>query len=136
MFKRLQPLPLTFLTVFLCCSKPATAESDYRFHSPTRNIYCSLTVEYVSCDVLNHTWNTWGCLDSGCFGNRFTLPANGSAYARRSSDSMKGFTTNTLGYGLRITLGPISCDSLHSGITCTNKQGGRMHLNSKSYELK
>jgi hypothetical protein len=114
----------------------ANAAAEYRFHSPSRNIYCSMTSDTLSCDVSGHAWKLWGCSDAGCFGHRFTLPANGAAHARRSSDSMIGFTTRTLGYGFRITNGRLACESRQDGLTCTNQHGNRMHLNGNFYELK
>lgn len=120
-------LPLTL--------QPTGARAEYRFHTPSRNIYCLMTADSVSCDVKVHAWKLWGCADSGCYGHRFTLPAHGKALARRSSDSMVGFTSTTLGYGFRMAVGQLSCHSQQHGLTCTNQSGGRMHLDRESYGL-
>lgn len=113
----------------------ADARAEYRFHTPSRNIYCLMTADSVSCDVKAHGWDLWGCADSGCYGHRFRLPAHGKAHARRSSDTMVGFTTTSLGYGFRITVGQLSCLSQQHGLTCTNPSGGRMHLDREAYVL-
>jgi hypothetical protein len=112
------------------------AKAEYRFRSPAQDVYCSMNPDYVTCDVIDHAWKNWGCSDAGCFGHRFTLPAQGSASARRSSDTLAGSAARTLGHGFRLSNGVISCDSRQDGFTCTNQHGGRMHLNQKTFELK
>jgi hypothetical protein len=116
--------------------RPVLASPEFRFHSPTRNIYCAMTTDSVSCDVSKHAWKLWACSDSGCYGHRFTLPANGPAYAQRSSDSMVGFTATTLFHGFQLSNTRLSCKSELEGIICTNQYGGRMKLTADSYELK
>lgn len=136
MINRLLILSSAIMASMSFALRQSDATAEYRFHSPTRNIYCSMTADSVSCDVSGHAWKLWGCSDSGCYGHRFTLPANGAAYAQRSSDSMVGFTTTSLGYGFRITNGMLSCESRQDGLTCKNQHGGSMQLNRNIYKLK
>jgi hypothetical protein len=127
---------LLLLSLYFSFFAPLAKAGEYRFHTPSRNIYCLMTLDYISCQVLKHSWKNWGCSDGGCYGNRFTLPAHAPAYARLSSDSMAGFTTNILDYGRRAVKGSFFCDSHPIGITCKNGRGDKMHLNRDFYELK
>jgi len=113
--------------------------SEYSFfHTPSKNIWCSYNRVSgdLTCDVASHNWGNWKCEDAGCYGTRFVLPSNGSAFPQRSSDSLVGSSGNALNYGKRISYGLILCESTIQGLTCTNKSGNRMHLNREFFKLK
>jgi hypothetical protein len=110
---------------------------ELRFATPSRNIYCSLYERGGAlCEVVEHEWANWGCVDAGCYGYRFRLPPRGSASAVRSSDSMNGITKNILEYGSSISTPEVTCKSETEGLTCWNMDGMEMHLNREFFRLK
>lgn len=123
-------VPLTDLN-----SRAAAADADTYFHTPSANIWCVYHSEWqrLRCDVEQRNWKNWGCKPYGCFGPSFVLPMAGPARPKEVSDSLIGSSDFVLNYGSRLSFGSITCLSETTGLTCTNRSGGYLHLNREFY---
>lgn len=147
MQKMMALLPVTtLLLIGAGMTTPTFADEgtdDVRFAMPSKNIWCiyrpNLQATFqgaVFCDVINHAWSNWAQGENwGSLGQRFMLPQAGPAVAVRSSDSLEGTSETVLEYGKKIILGSVTCQSESTGLTCTNKSGGLLHLNREFYLL-
>jgi hypothetical protein len=86
----------------LACLVAAAARADdyVSFVSPSGNIGCDLD---------------WG--------NSFAVGASGGGYLACVGDSVFDPGAFTLGYGKSFSLGPFTCSSEKTGMTCVNPQG-------------
>lgn len=108
---------------------PAHAQEDYiGFQSPTGNIHCMIWAgDYpgARCDMKELT-PSYRRAPAHCdldWGSSFSVEAGGPGILTCHGDTVIDPRAPVLGYGRSVTLGPISCQSEKSGMTCTNPQG-------------
>lgn len=119
------------ITLALCAAGFGTvaAADDYiAFRSPTGNIHCAIMTGYTSivrCD-LDQLTPSYRNRPHDCeqdWGNAFEVGPGGGGYLPCHGDTVSDPSAFTLGYGRSITLGPFTCTSRKTGMTCTNAQG-------------
>jgi len=120
------------ITLALCAAglaAPAAAGDDYiAFRSPTGNIHCAImTGDWASarCDMDQLT-PSYRSRPSDCqqdWGDAFEVGARGSGFLPCHGDTVSDPSAFTLGYGRSVSLGPFTCTSRKTGMTCTNAQG-------------
>lgn len=106
------------------------ARADYvAFVSPSGNIGCAIytdgTYAEARCDMRDLT-PSYRKAPAGCefdWGNSFAVGVDGKGYLACVSDSVFDPGAFTLGYGKSISVGPFTCTSEKSGMTCVNTQG-------------
>lgn len=108
---------------------PARADEYVAFLSPTGNIGCAIYTggDYAEarCDLRELT-PSYRKPPPGCdfdWGNSFAVGATGGGYLACVSDSVFDPGALTLGYGKSLTVGPFTCTSEKTGMTCLNPQG-------------
>lgn len=119
---------------------PATADG-YGFMTPSGNIYCNGAVldGHISCSIIERSGppaqpqpNT--C--AGTWGNRFELAGTGKAKLACDHRPPQPVDYSDLaGYGQTAELGPITCSSERTGLTCRNQSGHGFFLSRRKQEL-
>ena len=129
----------------------ATTHADnnyYAFLSPSGNIRCVLSsqdgpVPIAQCQIKDYTYvpqPASPCADGGAApGWEFRLDQGKVPYlpcGYTALDSGVGNNLPTLDYGQTHSIGSITCDSEHSGVTCTDTSTGHFfRVSSDSYQL-
>jgi hypothetical protein len=131
-------------TVAATIALPATARAGVppSFQSPSGNILCWMTDDAATCRVINHTYALppqGDCTLPG-WGNSFFLDQGKPPFLTCDSDppgTYNGMRTHTtLDYGQTQSMGPFTCDSEQSGVTCTDSSTGHFfRVSSDSYQL-
>lgn len=131
--------------VGLCCllavaAPHARAADNAVFASPSGNIVCSMTDRSASCDVAEHDWTGPPVEGDPLCGlreaDRVLLPLSGPAGIFCRNDTLISTQEFTLDYGQSHSVGPLTCTSAPSGITCTNANTGHyFRVSRESYEL-
>jgi hypothetical protein len=107
------------------------------FSSPSGNIVCDLTGEWVRCDIRERTWSPppapqW-CLEEGSdWGQGVELAPGQAARWVCATDTAFGGSPSVLDYGQWAQRGNLRCDSAPSGMTCKDLGSGRGFTLSKS----
>lgn len=102
------------------------------FHTPSGNIGCNLTSDYVRCDIQQHSWTSparpkWYDVDYG----------GGLQVGKRHRATFvcAGDTTlhqgRVLAYGSSTSAGRFTCTSRPSGVTCRNRRSGHAFFLSR-----
>jgi uncharacterized protein DUF6636 len=121
----------------------ARADSDNPlFATPSGNVECHMGssdgTAFAACEIRDHTWATpprpTPCM--GSFGNRISIRRGSAPEMTCHTDSLMGNGYPTLQYGQTQSLGPITCDSETTGMTCTDDSTGHyFRLSRDNYEL-
>jgi hypothetical protein len=117
------------LIALLMLTTPAAAQDYTAFRSPTGNIHCAIFLgdwPGVRCDLMELT-QTFTTPPPGCeldWGNSFFVGPSGPGELGCVGDTVVDPYAATLPYGRSITLGPFTCTSGETGMTCTNANGG------------
>ena len=118
----------------------ARAADDAVFASPSGNIVCSMTDRSASCDVAERDWSGPAVEGDPLCGlreaDRVFLPVSGPAAIYCRNDTLISTEEFILGYGQSHTVGPLTCTSAPSGVTCTDADTGQFfRVSRESYEL-
>ena len=133
------------------CGGPVDpAYITHTFQSPSGNIACNYQVGfgddpnkgYVSCEVSEHTWvapRAPVCAGQDIDGDELSMIGEAS---QPTWGCFSGFgplsqsDQSTLDYGQTLSVGPITCDSEPSGVTCTGSNTGHfLRVSRESYQL-
>jgi hypothetical protein len=96
------------------------------FHTPSKNIYCSLTRSTVRCDIAQKSWRP-PAKPADCqldWGNGMFIDA-GKAGITCTGDTLIGAATEILPYGRGLRSGSVLCTSESAGLTCKDEKSGR-----------
>lgn len=133
-----------------CGGSSDPAYVTHSFQSPSGNIACNYQVGfdddskkgYVSCEVRDHTWvapRAPVCAGQPIDGDEVSMigEARQPTWGCYSgSGPLSGPHDSTLEYGQTLSVGPITCDSEPSGVTCTGSSTGHFfRVSRESYEL-
>ena len=125
----------------------ADADTGYQFfQSPSGNISCQLGTfldagisrATAACQVGQHNFSTpprpADCM--GGWGDSVGLTQGGQPSLQCHSDTLLGSSQPVLDYGQTRSVGPITCDSEETGITCTDSSTGHgFSLSRDGYKL-
>lgn len=109
-------------------SAGATLDADAAglngFQTPTKNIGCRITKEYVRCDIKERSWNPpprpSSCpADHGDWGQGLTLESGRPAFVC-AGDTVLNDRARVLPYGQAIRSGPFTCVSTTAFLACGN----------------
>jgi hypothetical protein len=103
-----------------------TEVDELRFHTPSKNIYCSLTRSAVRCDIAHRSWQP-PAKPADCkldWGNGAFIDA-GKAGITCTGDTLIGAATENLPYGRGLRSGSVLCTSESAGLTCKDEKSGR-----------
>jgi hypothetical protein len=112
------------------------------FSTPSKNIGCHVTAEFVRCDILKRSWEPppdpakKQCeQEQGLdYGHGIQLDLTHAEFVC-SGDSALG-SGDTLAYGEIAQRGPNVCESQPDGITCSNiNNGAGFFLSKESYRI-
>lgn len=131
------------ITLALCAAGLGTvaAADDYiAFRSPTGNIHCAImTGDWASarCDMdqLTPSYRNrpYDCEQD--WGDAFEVGARGGGYLPCHGDTVSDPSAFMLGYGRSVSLGPFTCTSRKTGMTCTNAQGHGFQISKARQKL-
>jgi hypothetical protein len=140
-------LPLA-ATAHACGGSVDPAYLSHTFQSPSGNIACDYQVGYrddpnkgyVSCEVRDHTWVAPRApVCAGYDGDELSMIGEASqpSWGCFSGVGPLGESDkSTLDYGQTLSVGPITCDSEPSGVTCTGSNTGHFfRVSRESYEV-
>ena len=121
----------------------AHADPDYQlFQSPSGNIHCELTINYkgtpyANCTIQQSSYAGQLCQEPGLVIPQFGVGQGGPAHMPGCVGTNGGWPAlGTLDYGQTRSVGPITCASEPSGVTCTDTSTGHFFRVSRdSYEL-
>jgi len=106
---------------------PVASEVDEAmFHTPSKNIFCSLTHSAVRCDIGQDKWKL-PTKPADCeldWGNGIYLQS-GKVGFTCTGDTLLGSATRTLEYGTALRSGDVVCNSESTGLTCKDEKTGR-----------
>jgi len=108
---------------------PSSAVADVEeatFHTPSKNIYCSLTRSAVRCDIAHKSWKP-PTKPADCtldWGNGMYIDA-GKAAMTCTGDTLLGSAADNLPYGRGLRSGDVVCSSESAGLTCKDEKSGR-----------
>ena len=132
------------------CGGPGNpAFITHTFQSPSGNIACNYQVGvdddpnkgYVSCEVRDHTWvapRAPVCAGQHIDGDELSMIGQASqptwgCYS--GIGPLSQTNKSTLDYGQTLSVGPITCDSEPSGVTCTGSNTGHFfRVSRESYQ--
>jgi hypothetical protein len=135
-------------TVAATIALPATAHARAgvpTFQSPSGSIVCFMNndgapaLNGVLCYVANHTYplpqGDVDCSAANAWGH--FLLNQGEPSAAECADQVNGLAhAPALDYGQTRSIGPITCDSEPSGVTCTDSSTGHFfRVSQESYQL-
>jgi hypothetical protein len=107
------------------------------FSSPSGNIGCYIDRTTVRCDIQDRDWEPPKA-PADCqldYGQGIELPAGGAPQFVCAGDTALG-AGKPLEYGQSIGAGLLRCESLETGMTCTDAESGRSFtLSKESYDL-
>jgi len=95
------------------------------FVSPSGNIACAMSAASARCDLQTRTWSL-PPRPANCefdWGGSLKVTGQGPGFLACVSDSPFGVTA-VLAYGTRSTIGPMTCTSAETGMTCVNTATG------------
>lgn len=129
-------------TTSAAANKPPAKRATVKlpnFTSPSGNIACQIddgTDAQVRCDIAESTFTppaqpAGGCGDTG-WGNSIVIVSTSAADFICAGDTIAVNGSPALQYGQTSVVGPFSCDSDKSGITCRNTKSGHYFLLSKA----
>jgi hypothetical protein len=119
--------PLAVITLALCAG-PSFAQDYVTFRSPTGNIGCAIYLgDYAvaRCDLLELT-PSYRDRPADCdldWGSAFAVGPVGRGEVACVGDTVFDPGASILDYGQEIRLGPFTCASAETGVTCTNAEG-------------
>lgn len=121
-------LALCVLALILTAA-PGLADDFLTFQSPSGNIQCGIFLgpgALVRCDMTelapSFTQRPVGCEFD--WGHSFAVEETSEqGYLACVSDAVTDGNAMVLGYGRSVSLGPFTCASEKTGMTCTNAQG-------------
>ncbi|MGD9620325.1 MAG: DUF6636 domain-containing protein [Mycolicibacterium sp.] len=117
---------------------PAAASDVVGFTSPSGNIGCMLSDDFLRCDIAVRDWSPpprpADCPDSTDYGQGIMLHPTGSASFVCAGDTALG-DAPTLPYGQYQAGGGMSCNSEPSGMRCSNSDGHGFTISQQSYTL-
>ncbi len=107
---------------------PAVAQDYISFRAPSGNIACMMDMwdgGAARCDIREYTPSFPGrpgwCEQD--YGFAFAVGASGPGVVVCAGDTVFEPGAGVLQYGRSVTLGPVTCISERTGMTCTNRQG-------------
>ncbi|MDX6587185.1 MAG: hypothetical protein QOI31_1658 [Solirubrobacterales bacterium] len=98
------------------------------FTTPSKNISCAVTEEFVRCDIFEHSYEP-PPKPASCefdYGSSLSVGVEGPAEFACVSDAVTGSpdTLTVLEYGTQTTVGPFRCESSEAGVRCENTDTG------------
>lgn len=120
-----------------CTEADPVSSAPTLFSSPTGNITCSMTEESVRCDIASHDWSLTPPSHDACdldFGYAFSL-TYAVAEPLCAGDTIQGGDARELKYGDSVVVGPFSCLSEASGMTCTSEAGAKIFLSKQDIQM-
>jgi hypothetical protein len=98
------------------------------FTTPSENISCAVTEEFVRCDIFEHSFDP-PPKPGSCefdYGSSLSVGVDGPAEFACVSDAVTGSPEGltVLEYGTSTTVGPFRCESSESGVRCENTDTG------------
>lgn len=98
------------------------------FTTPSENISCAVTDEFVRCDIFEHSYKP-PPQPASCefdYGSSMSVGVEGPAEFACVSDAVTGSpdTLTVLEYGTQTTVGPFRCESSEAGVRCENTDTG------------
>lgn len=107
---------------------PAAAQDSLSFRSPSGNIHCMIWMldpPHARCDILESTSSFPAPRDCDLdWGTAFGVGPTGRGEPWCVGDTVADPNGLVLPYGRSVTLGPFTCSSAETGMTCVNAQGG------------
>ena len=127
---------------FLSGVSTANASSLRLFHTPSKNIGCSMSDDKfgrsVRCDIGEHSWplpprpNTQGCRQLDLIAG-LTFGTTGKSHFFCAGDTVLR-QGSVLRYGHSLRVGRFTCTSRTTGVTCRNRRNGHgLFLSRASY---
>lgn len=108
------------------------------FYTPSGNIACALTPEWVRCDISKRSWSPYVPKPSSCrfdWGPSVGVQASGYGEFLCVSDSLFGGTYGELPYGNILERGDLYCISKEAGLLCSNQSGSGFRLSEQRVKL-
>ena len=96
------------------------------FATPTRNINCLMSEDWVRCDTRDNTW-TLPPRPADCefdFGTSLGLDGTGRGELTCVSDAVADDDPAVLGYGTSVEYNGMTCTSRRTGLRCSNAATG------------
>ena len=119
----------TAIVLLAVLASPALADDTLVFRSPSGNINCAIflgTSDEARCDLRAKT-PSFTKRPADCdldWGDSFGIGAGDpKGYLLCHGDTVTDPGAMELGYDRSVTLGPFTCHSATSGVTCTNDAG-------------
>jgi len=128
---------LAFLTLM---ATPALADDFVYFQSPSGNIFCALmTGAYneARCDMAELT-PSYKKRPADCeqdWGSSFSVGPTGKGGLGCVGDTVMMQDAPVLSYGDSLDVGPFTCTSVKTGMTCMNAQGHGFTLSRAKQEV-
>lgn len=109
-------------------SLPALAQDYITFRAPSGNIACMMDMwdgGSARCDIRDYT-PSFPSRPAWCeqdYGFAFAVGASGPGIVVCAGDTVFEPGAGVLPYGQSVTLGPVTCMSERTGVTCVNRGG-------------
>lgn len=114
--------------VLVLAAAPAAAQEMIQFHSPSGNIHCMIWLPdtpHARCDIFESTPSFPAPRDCDLdWGTAFGVGPTGRGEPWCVGDTVYSAEGMVLPYGRSVSLGPFTCSSAETGMTCVNRQGG------------
>ena len=121
---RIAPLTLMITTM----AAPALAQDYQFFQAPSGNIACAIFLgdgAAARCDIRDYT-PSFPVQPADCdldWGGAFVVGLTGPGQVGCVGDTVNDPGAPVLAYGQSLTLGPFTCQSAETGMTCQNGEG-------------
>lgn len=117
-------IALVWASALALVHAPPASAAFTQFSTPSKNIGCISTPNYLRCDIRTTTVRPpprpRSCdLD---WGDAFQMSGSSGAHRLCHGDTALG-GTRILGYGHSLRIGPFLCTSRTDGLTCRNRAG-------------
>lgn len=121
----------------LCPASATAAGNDFK--TPTGDVYCQTAVyddgtSAVTCEGGGHYAGPKPVCVGGNWGDRFSLTEGEATEVECHTDTIRSNQASApvLDYGQTRSIGPITCDSESSGLTCTDTSTGNYFTMSET----
>ena len=128
-------LPPAALATLLAAGVASAAFTPFRTPSGLVGCYYATGPTTLRCDVGYRTRFTNAKKCAGLYGQAFSMSARGRPRVLCVSDTARDPSAPVLAYGRTRRLGPYTCTSKTSGLTCRNSAGHGWTLSRQSVKL-
>jgi hypothetical protein len=132
-------LSLSLAVVFGSVGTPTARAQVSSFLTPSGNIGCIAFSGYLRCDIAHKSWRkTWRTpCQMGIRGDSLQMRGTGRPIWLCHGDTALSplGTRPVLPYGRTWHLGPFTCTSRITGLTCSNRSGHGFFLSRQSYRV-